>query len=244
MKITPFVQDRKNALLFRIHSPWEARYLLTLRYALKRGIEVAFQLDPSKLAAELMPNEAKATALLIYEAAEGVAGVLSRLVESPTALKVCHWNWQGALPLQEADLVDEDAQCEAGCYRCLLSYNNQRDHEQIDRRLASLKQFLLDLSRSNVVAQGGHGGRGELMEKLLPLNQIGLERLWLRTVQERGYLLPDKAKSPVANHYVVPDYSYSEARGLVFVDGPHHKQPCRSSSMRANGMSWMMTATT
>ena len=75
------------------------------------------------------------------------------------------------------------------------------------------------------MAQGGDGGRGELMEKLLPLSQSGLERLWLRTVQERGYLLPDKAQSPVPDHYVVPDFTYSDAWGLVFVDGPHHKQP-------------------
>ena len=233
VKITPYVQDRKNALLLRFHSAWEPRDLISVRHALKRGIEVAFQLDPSEIAAELMPNEAKATALLIYEAAEGGAGVLSRLVESPTALQmvgrtaleVCHWRWEGALPQQQADLVDADDQCEAGCYRCLLSYNNQRDHEQIDRRLASLKQFLLDLSRSDVVAQGGDGGRGELMEKLLPLSQSGLERLWLRTVQERGYLLPDKAQSAVDDYYVVPDFTYSDAWGLVFVDGPHHKQP-------------------
>lgn len=233
VKITPYVQDRKNALLLRFHSAWEPRDLISVRHALKRGIEVAFQLDPSEIAAELMPNEAKATALLLYEAAEGGAGVLSRLVESPTALQmvgrtalgVCHWRWEGGLPQQQADLVDNDDQCEAGCYRCLLSYNNQRDHEQIDRRLASLKQLLLDLSRSDVVAQGGDGGRGELMEKLLPLSQSGLERLWLHTVEQRGYLLPDKAQSPVPDHHVVPDFTYVEAAALVFVDCPHHRQP-------------------
>ena len=168
VKITPYVQDSKNALLLRFHSAWEPKDLISVRHALKRGIEVAFQLDPSELAAELMPNEAQATALLLYEAAEGGAGVLSRLVESPTALQmvgrtaleVCHWRWQGALPQQQAELIDDDEECEAGCYRCLLSYNNQRDHKQIDRRLGSLKQFLLDLSRSDVVAQGGGSGRG------------------------------------------------------------------------------------
>jgi hypothetical protein len=142
-------------------------------------------------------------ALLLYEAAEGGAGMLSRLVESSTdlqmvgrqALEVCHWSWEGPLPRQQVDLINADEECEAGCYRCLLSYNNQRVHEQIDRRLASLKQFLLDLSRSDLVWQGGAGGRRELMEKLLPLSQSGLERLWLRTVQERGYLLLDKAQS-------------------------------------------------
>ena len=35
----------------------------------------------------------------------------------------------------------------------------------------------------------------------------------------------DKAQSPVPDHYVVPDFTYVEAAALVFVDGPHHKQP-------------------
>jgi hypothetical protein len=39
------------------------------------------------------------------------------------------------------------------------------------------------------------------------------------------YLLPDKAQSGVEDHYVVPDFTYSDDWGLVFVDGPHHKQP-------------------
>jgi very-short-patch-repair endonuclease len=171
--------------------------------------------------------------LLIYEAAEGGAGVLSRLVESPTAmqqlgrqaLELCHWRWEGNLPQQAIDLIDTDTECEAGCYRCLLSYNNQRDHEQIDRRLPSLKQFLLDLARAVVVAQGGTSGRSERLDQLLELCQSGLERLWLQTLQQRGYLLPDKAQSPVPDHYVVPDFTYVEAGALVFVDGPHHRQP-------------------
>ena len=233
VKITPYVQDRKNAMLLRFHQEWTPRDLISVRYAIKRAIEVAFQLDPSELAAELMPNESNATALLIYEAAEGGAGVLSRLVESSSAMQqvgrqaldLCHWGWEGLLPQQAIDLNDTDDECEAGCYRCLLSYNNQRDHELIDRRLPSLKQFLLDLARADVVAQGGHGGRSELIDTLLPLSQSGLERLWLRTVEQRGYLLPDKAQSPVPDHYVVPDFTYVEAAALVFVDGPHHKQP-------------------
>jgi hypothetical protein len=76
-----------------------------------------------------------------------------------------------------------------------------------------------------VVAQGGTSGRSERLDQLLELCQSGLERLWLQTLQQRGYLLPDKAQSPVPDHYVVPDFTYVEAGALVFVDGPHHRQP-------------------
>jgi superfamily II DNA/RNA helicase len=232
VKITPYVQDRKNAMLVRFLEDWNPKHLISVKNAIKRGIEVAFQLDPSEIAAELMPNDETATALLIYESAEGGAGVLSRLVESPRALQavarkaleICHWTGDGEMPAAEAELINTDEECEAGCYRCLLSYNNQREHELIDRRLPELKQFLLDLLRGEVVGQGGTDSRGERLERLLGLAGSGLERLWLETLHRHGYHLPDKAQSAVPGHYVVPDFTYTSSCALVFIDGPHHEQ--------------------
>jgi hypothetical protein len=45
---------------------------------------------------------------------------------------------------------NEDARCVKGCYRCLLSYYNQRDHEQIDRADNPFRTLLLRLARSQV----------------------------------------------------------------------------------------------
>src|ERR1700679_61407 len=39
-----------------------------------------------------------------------------------------------------------DARCVAGCYRCLLSYFNQPDHELIDRRQQQALQVLLRMA--------------------------------------------------------------------------------------------------
>ena len=39
-----------------------------------------------------------------------------------------------------------DPECVAGCYRCVLSYFNQPDHEQIDRRDPAALAFLLRLA--------------------------------------------------------------------------------------------------
>lgn len=238
VKITPFVQDRKNALLLQFAGPsaastWTPLQLLSLKNALKRGIEVAFQLDGSEIAAELMPNEEEASALLLYESAEGGAGVLSRLVESPaalrqlgrTALEVCHWRLSDPLPAIEPALEDADPECEAGCYRCLLGYHNQREHDRIDRRIPELKQFLLDLARGELVGQGGSDSRSERLERLRGFCQSGLERLWLETAFRLGHHLPDDAQKEVSGHFVTPDFTYREAGALVFIDGPHHQQP-------------------
>jgi hypothetical protein len=233
VKITPFVQDRKNALLLQFANNWEPLKLLSLKNALKRGIEVAFQLDGSEIAAELMPNEEEANALLLYESAEGGAGVLSRLVESPsalrqlgrTALEVCHWQLSDPLPATEAALEDADPECEAGCYRCLLGYHNQREHDRIDRRIPELKQFLLDLASGELVGQGCSDSRSERLERLRGFCQSGLERLWLESAFRLGHHLPDDAQKEVSGHFVTPDFTYREAAALVFIDGPHHNTP-------------------
>jgi hypothetical protein len=45
-----------------------------------------------------------------------------------------------------------DARCVVGCYRCLLSYYNQQDHELIDRTDRDAKMILLHLARCQVAA--------------------------------------------------------------------------------------------
>ena len=62
-----------------------------------------------------------------------------------------------------------------------------------------------------IASQAERGQILGLLDELLALCQNGLERLWLQTLQQRGYLLPDKAQSPVPDHYVVPDFTYVEA---------------------------------
>ena len=233
VKITPYVQDRKNALLMRFLGDWRPEQLVSVKSAIKRGIEVTFQLDGSEIAAELMPNEETATALLLYESAEGGAGALSRLVESPTALQavartaleICHWRWDGEMPALEGQLINADLECEAGCYRCLLGYHNQRDHDLIDRQLPVLKQWLLDLARAELVGQGGIDGRSAILERLQAMAGSSLERLWLDTIYRHGHNLPDNAQQEVAGHFVTPDFTYKQACALVFIDGPHHEQP-------------------
>ena len=233
VKITPYVQDRKNALLVRFLGDWQPQQLVSVKNALKRGIEVAFQLDGSEVAAELMPNEEFATALLLYESAEGGAGALSRLVESTgalqavakTALEICHWQWEGPVPALESQLINADLDCEAGCYRCLLGYHNQRDHDLIDRQLPELKQWLLDLARCELVGQGGLDGRSALLERLTGLAGSGLEKLWLEALYRHGHTLPDNAQQEVPGHFVTPDFTYKQACAVVFIDGPHHEKP-------------------
>ena len=60
---------------------------------------------------------------------------------------------------------------------------------------------------------------------MLPLAGSGLERLWLETLFQRGHHLPDHAQKAVNGHFVVPDFTYAQKGAVVFIDGPHHRQP-------------------
>jgi hypothetical protein len=66
------------------------------------------------------------------------------------ALEIMHYDpasIEDAATRGPAALVnDPDARCVAGCYRCLLSYFNQPDHELIDRRQEPALQLLLRLA--------------------------------------------------------------------------------------------------
>src|SRR5690606_31484204 len=55
-RITPYVEDTKNVLVLQPSVPLTDNDLVTLQYALKRGIEAEFQLEEAELAAEPLPD--------------------------------------------------------------------------------------------------------------------------------------------------------------------------------------------
>jgi len=156
--LIPIVQDRKNALLLMPEGaalPGES--MATVQHALLRGIETYFQLEEGEVLAEPMPSRDDRKGFLIYEATEGGAGVLTRLVSEPIcisnvalkALSIMHYSVPEPPPAFSEDLVDlPGTDCVAGCYRCLLSYFNQPDHEFINRKDKDAVDLLLRLANA------------------------------------------------------------------------------------------------
>jgi Lhr-like helicase len=148
--IVPVVEDTKNALLLRLKLPVELdnNQMATLQHALVRAIETEHVLEAGELLGEPLPTKDDRRAILFYEASEGGAGVLKRLMDGPehwrrlaeVALDLMHYR------LEEGRLVEKEDACVAGCYRCVLSYYNQPDHEMIDRRDDAVREALLGLA--------------------------------------------------------------------------------------------------
>lgn len=161
-RVVPIVRDTKNAALLRLPGgPLPETAMTTLQHALARGIGLVFQLEEGELLAEPVPARDNRRAILAYEAAEGGAGVLGRLTMEPqtlarvarTVLELMHYqNLDAAIAAADPGVLenDPDALCVKGCYRCLLSYYNQPDHEHIDRTDSDALRVLLRLARGTV----------------------------------------------------------------------------------------------
>jgi ATP-dependent helicase YprA (DUF1998 family) len=225
-RVVPFVEDRRNCLLFELAEDAGAKVLASLQAALKTAIQVVFQLEDSELAAEPLPGRDERRLLLFYEAAEGGAGVLRRLLDEPDtlarvareALSVCHFDPDSGADLGQAPGARE--RCEAACYDCLLSYGNQPDHPLLDRK--EVKPFLERLAGATVQSSPVAAGRSAHLEALLRLAGSELERRWLLHLEQNGHRLPASAQEAVPSCRTRPDFLY-DGKFAVYVDGPVHQ---------------------
>lgn len=242
-RIVPYVEDRRNILIVRPHSKLgqlSDKSLTTLQYALKRGIESVYQLEESELTAEPLPTRDARQSILFYEAAEGGAGVLTRLASEPQALaavaaealQIMHFqqppagqSWIKAGLVEETD-HDGQLVCEAGCYKCLLSYYNQPDHPLIDRKDKEADGLVLDMLCRLTTAQTRQGTQGRAPDQhsaeLSRVSGSSLEQAWLAYVEAHGHRKPDRGQHTIATAQTCADFFYDDYQLAVFIDGPHH----------------------
>ncbi|PJF20957.1 MAG: hypothetical protein CUN56_13535, partial [Phototrophicales bacterium] len=232
-RVIPYVEDSRNCLLFEPLVKIELQEMASLQAALKRAIEAVFQLEDNELAAEPLPDDKNRRILLLYEASEGGAGVLRRLVNDPQALRrvaeealmICHFDPKTGEDLGRAPRSNED--CEAACYDCLLSYGNQREHAILDRK--SIHTWLMGLTRAEVQISPGQSPREDHLTKLMNLCESELERDWLSKVSNSGLRLPDDAQVYIEACQTRPDFVYNSGGiyAAIYIDGSHHDYPNR-----------------
>lgn len=226
-RVIPYVEDRRNCLILEPSETLGHEQMASLQAALKNAIQVQYQLEDQELAVEPLPNREDRRLLLFFEAAEGGAGVLRRLVEDPKAfplladqaLRICHFDPQSGADLRRAPRARED--CEAACYNCLMEYANQMDHRLLDRH--AVKDFLVELSKANVSAAPVGKSRIEHMGELMRLCGSNLERDWLKFLDDRDGSLPSRAQFLIESCGTQPDFFYDDRQVAVYIDGSHHE---------------------
>jgi superfamily II DNA/RNA helicase len=226
-RVVPYVADRRNCLLIEPLFTLEERQetMASLQPALKTAVQRLYQLEDNELAAEPLPELDDRRLILLYESAEGGAGVLRQLLDdtgalarvATEALTVCHFDEQGHDLRRAANAKEE---CEAACYDCLMSYYNQMDHALLDRHL--VRDILLALAGSSVKASPTAALPADHLAQLKQRADSELERDWLDFLDQHRLRLPDEAQKLVEACGVRPDFWYADTYTAVFIDGPHH----------------------
>lgn len=225
-RIVPFVEDHRNLLILAPVHALSIEAMATLQAALKRGIEMTFQIEESELVAEPLPKADERRALMFYEAAEGGAGVLTRMTSDPAslaqvagnALTLLHHNTpQGPWTLEDLPALEHTNAlgnhiCEAGCYQCLLSYFNQPDHENINRRNVDALKVLVALANAEVKPKQAPPPK--------PESEPNNDRLqhWLETLTAAGLRQPDATQVLVNQGAAIAAGQYKTTRALIFLD--------------------------
>ncbi|MCP4607530.1 MAG: DEAD/DEAH box helicase [Planctomycetes bacterium] len=231
-RIIPYVEDRRNCLLFEPQDSLSETAIASLQAALKTAIQVQYQLEDNELAAEPLPDPDERRMILFYESAEGGAGVLRRLIDDSnawasvarTALQLCHFDPDTGNDLHKATVATED--CEAACYDCLMSYRNQRDHRLLDRQ--AIKDILLSFVATEVHASPTALPRSEQLKRLMNLAGSELEQGWLNFLEENNLNLPSEAQVFIQACNTRPDFLYKSHATAIYIDGPPHDFPDRA----------------
>lgn len=221
-KIQLYTNDTADALYIQPIKALGLDYngIITLMYALKRAIEIEFQVESREISVVHIGDEQNPN-ILIYESAEGSLGVLSQLVASSDvfnnivrkAIDICRF--------------EEKEYKAPASYDDLLSYYNQRHHLLIDRFLIKEKLDVLKESNVEILSKSsGHESYEEHYQTLLKqVDKTSITEVnFLKFLYDRGLRLPDGAQEKHEDIYVMPDFHYDN-RFWIFCDGTPHDKP-------------------
>lgn len=189
----------------------------TLAQALIQGLQISMNIDAGEVSTIPLPRDGGKFGILLYESAEGGAGVLHALQQTGVMHEVIS---KAREILHEFDPKED--QCERACYGCLCNYYNQAVHEILDRNL--VLPFLASLERAEIVRVEPSKDR---YQELFELCESDFEKRVLKSISEHKLPLPTHAQKTIFEGDVPvaqADFYYDYDKLIVFVDGPKHDE--------------------
>lgn len=170
----------------------------TFMYALKRAVEQYFQVEENEISVTIVGRESSKVVprnVLIYEASEGSLGVLELLTDEVTLKKVLQIAYEICF-FENGKEVEDHNLLKKATYNDLLSYYNQPDHEDLNRReiYIPLKRLLeADWATSQ---QADYEAQYERLQRERDPDS-STEDLFLKYLYANNLRLPDKAQFTV-----------------------------------------------
>lgn len=193
--------------------------IVTLLFAFKRAIEEYFQIESREIGVELLGDESYPN-LFIYEAAEGSLGILSQFMADAGVFNAIVKKAYDICRFADTSYTDEAS------YDDLLSYYNQRYHDQINRYLIEDALEKLKVCHTEIITHDNtldyDAHYQELLRHIDPNSST--ETRFLKYLYDSGLRLPDEAQKSVDGIFVRPDFFYKPDI-FVFCDGTPHDQP-------------------
>jgi hypothetical protein len=196
--------------------------VITLMYALKRAIENKFQVESREIDVTMIGDK-KQPNIFIYESAEGSLGILSQFMDDKDVFRAMIDEAYTLCRFHEKSYKDEAS------YDDLLSYYNQRHHEQINRfeiedALRRLRVCDVELTIPSTNDESfGYDERYQGILKTIDVNSE-MEKRFIDYLYQNGLRLPDAAQRVIEDIYCRPDFYY-EPEIYLFCDGSPHDDP-------------------
>jgi len=208
--------------------------VVSLAFALKRALERQFQVEEGEIGVWIMGSTEEKN-ILVYEASEGSLGILSQLIDNAQLLSNLFFEAYSAMHFDPQTHEDMRPELPKASYDDLLSYYNQRYHEQLDR--FAVKEPLERLMRCTIDNQQGGKTLDEQYRYLMDNYDLNsaTEKPLIEYLYLNGILLPDKAQFNVPGYYVNADFVYKKGNSftLVFCDGAvHDRQTVKEEDLR------------
>ena len=196
-------------------------YVTTLAHALGVGFQIAFSADQSEIDHEVYQFvDSGRSRIVFFEREEGGVGLLHHLTDQSAWQRVARRALE-LLHVDPATGTETPNACSQACYDCLLSFFNQRDHQQLNRRLVIpwLQRLATGDVRLNLA------GPGQVWDQLLE-NAVGSEPQIIEALRSgdcpppsgQHEIICDADGTPVAE----ADLTWS-GKIACFIDGSPHR---------------------
>ena len=184
----------------------ERRWVTTLAHALKLGMQLEMHVDEREIDHFLVvrePPTGPEVVLAYYDTLPGGTGYLARLFERLPEVAAISRRHLAECP------------CERACYRCLMQFWNQRDHQLLDKRLV--------LPALAMLAEGVTSVAAPAMSQQERFDSV-VESVLFERLRDAGLPRPragreNVLRDPSGRGILQMDLSWPDRRLLALLDG-------------------------